>query len=204
MIKAPSAQCGQCLPSLVWPVSRNAERGSASFLPLSVTSRPFHWCKQDCAHLFSPESNEKWLFKQREIGLGRMRGSPRSQRLRVSLQRLLELSGADQRSERCRTKRSRQREPEPCSSSFLPSPLCFILTGFPSAPLQWQVAGSLPPQVLDMEFPLWGPFFSYLATRHHLLVSLWSQPTPHFVNEAFLKDNASHPRVSETHLTIPL
>ena len=64
----------------------------------------------------------------------------------------------------CKTKLSSPREPEPCSSSFLLSPLCFTLTGFQSAPLKWQVAGSLPPQVLDTEFPLLGTFLQ--LSRH--------------------------------------
>lgn len=190
MIKALSAQCGQCLPSLVWPVSGNAERGSASFLPLSVTSRAFHWCKQDRAHLFSPESNEHGCSSRQKSG---WEGCAAAHDLTFK-----GLLTAPTWAVRCRPEVWVQgagqsgwvRENQKHAQAASPRPLCFTLTGFQSAPLRgrWQAP---PPQVLDTEFPPWGPFFSYLATRHHLLVSLWSQPTPHFVNEAFLKD--THP-----------
>ena len=202
MIKPPSAQWGQCLPSLVWPVSGNAERGSASFLPLSVTSRPFHWRKQDCAHLLSPESNEEWLFKQTEIGLGRTHGSPRSH--------VKGLLTAPAWAVRCRPEvavkgagqSSRVKENQSHAQGASSRPLCASSS---LASHQLLSSGRLPPTPgLRHGVPTVGTFLQ--LPRHQTpptCIPLISANTA-LCQWSLFKRYTSHPCVSETHLTFPL
>ena len=189
MIKPPSAQWGQCLPSLVWPVSGNPKGSQLPSFPCLLPTHPSTDVSRTVLTYSLRRAMRNGCSSRQKSGWeGRMAAQDLT--LRVSLQRLLELSAADQRWQwRVQDKAVESKRTRVMLKELPPVPSVLHPHWLPisSSP----VAGSLPPQVLDMEFPLWGPFFSYLATRHHLLVSLWSQPTPHFVSEAFLKD--THP-----------